>query len=667
MRSLAAAVRHLLAWLAHLSTATLVLAVALVALASLTLPALSQRYRAEIEQSVGAYLHAPVRIESLHLAWRDRGPALRIDGFRLYDPAGRGESFGFRNAWIHLDVMRSLRAGRPVLHHIRLRGGEITLAWGAPGSLRLLSNIGAGDDAMTVRELGEQLSMIGALDFEFDELKLRDDASGRIHTLGRDLRLALRGEGMQRRLEAVLTPAPALGRELHGVARLSVDPDQPGQWRANFYLQGKGMVPAAWPLARLDMALPGPLDLELWGDSGPRGLDKLTGKAALAGMTIDFVGKPAAPGWQWQGHWRGQTQAGAALDSAFDLRVQNEAAGQSVTGMLGPLQVETLAALAAPWLDARQAMWLAALAPRGRLPELVLRWVPATRDFSLSGRFEGVGTNAWGRIPGVSGLSGALSLRPSGGRIDLDAGAVAVAWQPLRAPLTVETLRGPLEWRAEDSGLRLESSGIAIANADFKAELHGSVSLVAGAGPVLDLQGEYHDVAVARINRYVPVAILHPKVTAWLDRALVGGRVPAGTLMFKGRAQDFPFDQGQGLFEVRFDVTDMTFDYFHDWPVIDGLAATVVFRNRSFSADASAGRIFDARLGDVKARIADLDHGVLTIEGEASGAGETMLRFVRASPLDKKFGADLAGIESGGVNRLDLDLTIPLNPDPTPR
>ena len=77
-----------------------------------------------------------------------------------------------------------------------------------------------------------------------------------------------------------------------------------------------------------------------------------------------------------------------------------------------------------------------------------------------------------------------------------------------------------------------------------------------GGPPLLDLQTRYRDVKVGAARRYLPVTGDPPKALAWLDRALVGGRVTTGEGVLRGPANAFPFDQGQGLFEIRFQLED---------------------------------------------------------------------------------------------------------------
>ena len=90
---------------------------------------------------------------------------------------------------------------------------------------------------------------------------------------------------------------------------------------------------------------------------------------------------------------------------------------------------------------------------------------------------------------------------------------------------------------------------------------------------MLDLRGHYRDVRIGReqARRYLPVTVIPPAGVAWLDQALVGGRVVAGDLFLRGPPAHFPFDRDEGLFETRFRIEDAVVNYAPGWPRLEGL------------------------------------------------------------------------------------------------
>ena len=63
----------------------------------------------------------------------------------------------------------------------------------------------------------------------------------------------------------------------------------------------------------------------------------------------------------------------------------------------------------------------------------------------------------------------------------------------------------------------------------------------------------------------------------------MGGTTGEG--VFRGPANDFPFDNGQGLFEIRFRLEDAVLDYTPGWPRLEGARADVTFSNRGLRVE----------------------------------------------------------------------------------
>ncbi len=145
-----------------------------------------------------------------------------------------------------------------------------------------------------------------------------------------------------------------------------------------------------------------------------------------------------------------------------------------------------------------------------------------------------------------------------------------------------------------------------LANPDLNSRFWGRVIIPNTGEPWLDLHGRYHDVKVSQARHYLPVAVIPPKGVAWLDQALVSGRVVAGEMTFRGPPSAFPFDRNEGLFETRFQVEDAVLDYGPGWPRLERLKTEVLFRNRGLLVEAHQGRLLDGEMEQATARIDDL-------------------------------------------------------------
>lgn len=653
MRLLLITARHTWGWTLRLGLLLLVAAALLVAAGRLALPMVSD-YRAELERGLEEYLGLPVRLQGAAAAWSGGGPVLRLDGLSLHDPDGGAPLLSATRAVVGVDLPRSLWWGRWVLGNVHLTGPRLVLV-GEAGGPRLLGGEGGGGPHL--RELPELLAGVRALDIDSGELVLR--IADRPPLILRELRISLRGGDALR-----LGLAAGLAQEgrLEGAVELRRRAGATA-WDGRFYLRGRGLGAELWGPAAGDRPVDGRLGLDVWGDMrdglpvGAVGRLTLDGTAAAPGILDGtFRWRRAGGGWTWVSDW--QAGAGRAPLSSLDLAMT----GAGLEGRATGLDLAALAAAAAV-LDPGRRSLLDALAPRGAAPELEFR-VDLERPaagFAVAARIAGLALSPQGRRPGLAGLDGRFYLDPSGGRAVLDSRDLRLEAPGLfRAPLRLATLTGELAWRRGPQGVVVDTPGLRVANPDLWAELRGGIHLGPEGGPRLDLAVDFRNLSVARAGAYLPTGIMPPPVVAWLDRALAGGRVPGGRLVFRGRTAEFPFRQGGGLFETRFQVRGATLDYLPGWPAVRDLDAWIEFRNQGFSARAESARIFDAALSGVEVAIADLEHAELTLTGRAAGPGDTLLRYVRESPLAAQLGGAVGQLRVQGDNTLDLELAVPL-------
>jgi len=329
------------------------------------------------------------------------------------------------------------------------------------------------------------------------------------------------------------------------------------------------------------------------------------------------------------------------------------------------LRAQDLLAWITPWLDESARQWLVPLDPRGDLPEIVFRADSNANDYLATVQLRGVASRPVRGLPGFDNVTGMLEFGPDRGRIELNSHKIQVDTDGLlRAPFTLDTLSGTVNWQHSADGLRLESDGLTLANADLNGRFWGSVTVPDTGEPLLDIQGHYQDVRGDQARRYLPVAVIPAKAVAWLDRALVGGRVVEGDVMFRGPPARFPFDGGEGLFETRFQVENAVVDYMPGWPPLEQGRATVTFRNRGLRVEAGSGRLLDGEVENLSTRIDDFAKTVVQVRGRAKGPGASMWRAFEASPAGQDLSEDLPALRIGGANTLDLELTIPLDPRP---
>lgn len=359
--------------------------------------------------------------------------------------------------------------------------------------------------------------------------------------------------------------------------------------------------------------------------------------------------------------WRGTV----ALRADRPHRFEWSQGGDQWWGRIHGLRAQEATAWVLPWLDEPTRQWLAALDPRGEVPEITVRIEPTTGSYAVTAQLREAAFQSVRDLPGFDHLTGTLEFTPEQGVITLDSRKVQMDTAGLlRAPVTFDALTGAVAWTREVDGLRLESAGLDLANADLNARVWGRVTVPATGTPLLDLQSRYRDVKVGAARHYLPVTVIPPDGIAWLDQALVGGRVVSGDALLRGPATAFPFDQDEGLFETRFQVEGAVLDYAPGWPRLEAGQGMVRFRNRGLQVEIGAGHLLDAKVENIAARIDDLESVVVQAKGRVKGPGASLWQALKDSPFGRDLGDDLPNLRIGGASTLDLELTIPTDSRP---
>lgn len=225
---------------------------------------------------------------------------------------------------------------------------------------------------------------------------------------------------------------------------------------------------------------------------------------------------------------------------------------------------------------------------------------------------------------------------------------------------------GALRFRgADDWVLALQSMETRTADGELQGE--ALVGRRHGGPLYLDIHGRLEGVDgnVASTSRYLPVGIMPRGLVNWLDRSLLDGTARRAEVNVQGFAPDFPFGHGDGRFEVVADLRDATVNYLPEWPGLEALDGELHFFGQSMDIRADSGRIGNAEIQGVAARISVLGQTPLTIDGQVEADGDTYLEFLRSMPL----GGDglrntLAAMRLEGRHPLTLGLEIPFRGQP---
>jgi uncharacterized protein (TIGR02099 family) len=654
----------------------------------LWLPSL-QSYRPDVEAWLGATLGGPVSIGTLSGTWYGWAPQIRVQDLRLLDDAGQPR-VRFREAMLRVDALGSLLTASLKPRRLTISGVSLSLLRSADGRFHI-QGLETRSDAVSA-ELTTALLNQARLDITDADILWQDQMANMPSVSLTDVSMRLRNSAERHQLEGEASVAGRPGERIEFAINGLGDPTGL-EWDAEVYLASRGLrlAPLVAPYLSPALTLSGAeVETRLWGTWRDARLATVTGdfrlwglnwsttdhSSAITGASGNLQLQRLSEGWSLAlEHLRIDTLAGPRPESDVEVYLSHGHGGgvSRISGRATFLRLEDLVSplLAATSLDPVLRQPLAEAGLRGELHDLAFIYTPdapATSRLALKARCKNLGLAPSNGELSLHGLTGELTVGPDEGRLRLNHADVETELpRVFESAIRLDSVDGEIRWHRQDDGWLVESGGLTVSNNVLSGRISGQIRWAnEDESPFLNLIAHLEDADASATAAYLPAAILPPKVTEWLKSSLVSGRVTHAELLLHGRTADFPFDEGEGRFEVRGSVTDAILDYVPGWPRLEEADAELVFDGRSMDIRAPAGKVLNAEVIEGHAWIADLgaDDPVLEVRGRGRASGNDGLRILLESPLRERFAGKLDGAQVTGQVLLDLGLTIPLGEEP---
>ncbi|MEO8010919.1 MAG: YhdP family protein, partial [Dokdonella sp.] len=358
------------------------------------------------------------------------------------------------------------------------------------------------------------------------------------------------------------------------------------------------------------------------------------------------------------------TSTRVAEEPSGRLHVQYRSGGHAKTSVsASDIDVAAIAQLAmhAERVPNGARAWIAAALPGGRVEDAALEW-RTNEDFNVDATLDALMVRSVGKIPGAQRLAARL-------RGDARALLLEIPRQPVRIDYP-HSFRQPFEltrfggdvviWR-DDASWRVNTPGFAIESQDFSIDISGGIELQGdGSRPSLDLTALVSQAQVVAAKRFWTINTMTPRTIDWLDRALQGGRIVEGRVVFVGDLDDWPFRGGEGRFEGRADIEGLELDYLREWPRGENIDVVARFINNGMQASLRKGSTRSIIVDSAEASIASFAESIFDLRVTAHAPGATLLDYLRATPVGKTHESSLRGLRIGGQGMVDISMTAPL-------
>jgi uncharacterized protein (TIGR02099 family) len=647
----------------------------------------ADQYNAELGARIGDYLGQPVRIRNLDAEWHGVTPELVLKDVSLLDAIGEQPVLRFDTLRLGLDIIDSLRHWQLVFSRITVVGATLQATRHLDGRITMAGlSADGGDTAENIDTFAAWFFSQGHLSLEDSDITWHDQRNG-----GRILHfsaanITLRNAGDRHQLDASVLLPGALGRSLNLHLDIRGDPLHAEGRHTRAYFSGEQVrlieLLEAQPVAGVAVDA-GATDFGIWAEWTDGRLQNLQGDVYASDLVLHqgdvdslalerlagyFHWQREARGWRFDGDNIVLAQAEYQWQPArvmlrFDEAVDGNPVIEAYASHLQLEDVTTLLTLFKVGGDTLQQP-LQALKPRGRLLDAHLLWRgDVAPNYQIYARLQNAEINAWRAVPEAWNVDGQLWLDSKAGQVKLERAALRLVFDDLfRNPLQVDELRGRMNWALDGESLRVSGRELVAANTDIRVRatldvIHDTPD----ASPFVSLVARFEDGDGSRVSRYLPTGIMPPVAVDWLDQAIIDARVTSGSVLLHGRLAEFPFDTGNGRFEVRFGVENGSFNYVEDWPPLTAIHADVAFEGRSMTVEARDGRVISNQIRRARVHIPDMTVTpmALSVVGEVWGATQEKLDYLVASPpLYESFGRYLENMHADGESLLYLDLGL---------
>jgi uncharacterized protein (TIGR02099 family) len=657
-------------------------AAVLVTVVRLALPEIGS-YNNEIQSWVSKQMEHPVVIEEISADWQGWTPNLYLGNIDLYTQDNSKLITKFDSAHIGIDLIASIRAREIIPNYLSVSGLELGISRHLDGSISISSDDDSAlnTDATNSSALSGWLLKQKHIILENASIAWHDEKAPNKEKQFSSVRIQLKTDKQRVQIEVDITLPEQLGQSL------SIKMDVNGniltpEWSGSIYVETEEFKPTdllnEFPVSSVG----GIANLKLWTSWEESRLIDFNSKLSYSDFSL-HTEKHVLPVNNIAIKLFGQRlkEKDWLLDIKIDeLQTENgfwPASNHEITiekssnnnnqynGYFSFLKLDEVL----PFIIATNIVpdelkeTLKQHTFKGELTDLNISYQPDSQEDNLiqvDTAFDKLELFSEDKSHSISGLKGTLSANKKNTNIQLESESPEIMIGSLfENPHSFSALNAKLELINNETP-ELIIQDLELLSSELSIRSSGKIKLNKKS-PFVDMVMHIDETNIENIPAYLPKQT-SPKLRAWFNNALAGGKFLSGDLIFHGHLSDYPFDNAEGHFKTLINIENTTLEYNPKWPAIDNFTAEIILNNDDLTVLSHSGYIFDAKINDLSGKIENLSAGDhrLNITGSLNGHTSDAAHFITQSPLKENKSLRETINNVVGSFDLDLKLDIPL-------
>ncbi len=636
-------------------------------------------YNDEIQSWVSKQMNYPVVIEEMSAEWQGWRPNLYLSNIDLYTQDSSQLITKLDSAHISIDLIASIRAREITPNYLSVSGLDLSISRRHDGSLSISSDNDPGFNANSSKTsaLSGWLLKQKHIILEKASVSWHDEKSPNKTTQFSNVKIQLKTDKQRVQIEADVSLPEQLGQSLSIKMDVSSNILTP-KWGGSIYVEAEKFKAADFLSEYSVIDVDGIANFKLWTSWEESRLIDFNSELVYSDLSLNTIDHQLSInnialklfGQRVQNkNWllnveidEAQTANSLWPASSYQINIDKDSNDNNkYSGYFSYLNIEEILPfiIAANVIPEKLKDVYKQQTIEGELTDLNVSYQPDSKtnsSFQFNTAFNNLELVSADKTHAISGLKGSLTANSEKTTIQLISKAAKVTLGSLYdKPLALSELNADIELINSET-IELVIQNLEVATTNLSINSMGKIRFEEKS-PFIDIVLHIDETSIENIPAYLPKQT-RPKLRAWFNNALAGGKFLSGDLLFHGYLSDYPFDNAEGNFKTLINIENATLEYNEIWPAIDNFTAEIILNNDDLTVLSHSGYIFNAKINDLTGEIKNISRGNHKLDFAVSLKGHTndATHFINQSPLKEK--KSLREILNNVIGSFDLDLKL---------